>query len=220
MEVIIIEDNDFWNKKIASVVKEFSENNNISLNIVAERKYNKRVESDIFDDTVKIFILDIKLPQISGYEIGNLIRYEKEDWKSIIIFVSSHNYNEEIISARLSVLTYISKEKKLDDDLTNALAVSLNGILKRKILEIKDGKKTYKIFLKNVLYIEKEKNSKYCKVVTINRVFRVRTSLKSLKEKTDFEQIKKHLLINQENVINRNNEKIIFIDHNKKVIDQ
>ena len=35
-----------------------------------------------------------------------------------------------------------------------------------------------------------------------------------------FEQIKKHLLINQENVINRNNEKIIFIDHNKKVIDQ
>ena len=150
MEVIIIEDNDFWNKKIASVVKEFSENNNISLNIVAERKYNKRVESAIFDDTVKIFILDIKLPQISGYEIGNLIRYEKEDWKSIIIFVSSHNYNEEIISARLSVLTYISKEKKLDDDLTNALAVSLNGILKRKILEIKDGKKTYKIFLKNV----------------------------------------------------------------------
>lgn len=100
------------------------------------------------------------------------------------------------------------------------MAVSLNGILKRKILEIKDGKKTYKIFLKNVLYIEKEKNSKYCKVVTINRVFRVRTSLKSLKEKTDFEQIKKHLLINQENVINRNNEKIIFIDHNKKVIDQ
>ncbi len=219
MKVVIVEDNKFWNEKIVSIVEKVLKDNNVNIDIVSENKYNEKIEKIIFDNTIKIFILDIKLPQISGYEIGNSIRYEKEDWKSIIIMVSSHNYKEEIISARLSILTYISKEKNFVDNLTKALSVSLNSILRKRVIEIKEGKKVHKLFLKNILYIEKEKNSKYCIIGTSNRTFRVRNSLRELKEKTNFEQIKKHLLVNPENVIKIDDGNIIFVGNINKPIN-
>ena len=78
MKVVIVEDNKFWNEKIVSIVEKVLKDNNVNIDIVSENKYNEKIEKIIFDNTIKIFILDIKLPQISGYEIGNSIRYEKE----------------------------------------------------------------------------------------------------------------------------------------------
>lgn len=62
MKVVIVEDNKFWNEKIVSIVEKVLKDNNVNIDIVSENKYNEKIEKIIFDNTIKIFILDIKLP--------------------------------------------------------------------------------------------------------------------------------------------------------------
>lgn len=199
MKVVVIEDNKYWNNKIVSIIKNILERENTILEIISSNEYDSQIEKSIFDNEIKIYIIDMNLNYLNGYEIANIIRYDKKDWQSIIIMVSVDNYKEEIITSCLSILTYISKDTNFNEELSNSILVALNIISNKKQIKIKEGSSLYKIFLPDILYIEKEKNSKYSIIVTKRRNYRTRTSLKELKALTGFSQVKKHLLINNDN---------------------
>ena len=206
MEVIIIEDEIFWKNKI----KEIIESNNKEDNFLYFDRYDKVLESIINNKKLKIYLLDIELrnSDIDGTLIANTIR--EVDWKSIIIFFSVYNEKESIISLRLNVLTYALKDNNFKSELINAFNSAKNILLEDNKIKVNTNGIEINLYVNDILYITKEKSSKYCLIHTTSGILRTRSSLSELKKKTNFRQEKKHLLINECNIKYVLKDKIIF----------
>ncbi len=206
MEVVIIEDEIFWKNKI----KEIIESNNKEDNFLYFDRYDKVLESIINNKKLKIYLLDIELrnSDIDGTLIANTIR--EVDWKSIIIFFSVYNEKENIISLRLNVLTYVLKDNNFKSELINAFNSAKNILLEDNKIKVNTNGIEINLYVNDILYITKEKSSKYCLIHTTSGILRTRSSLSELKKKTNFRQEKKHLLINECNIKYVLKDKIIF----------
>ncbi len=206
MEVVIIEDEIFWKNKI----KEIIESNNKEDNFLYFDRYDKVLESIINNKKLKIYLLDIELrnSDIDGTLIANTIR--EVDWKSIIIFFSVYNEKESIISLRLNVLTYVLKDNNFKSELINAFNSAKNILLEDNKIKVNTNGIEINLYVNDILYITKEKSSKYCLIHTTSGILRTRSSLSELKKKTNFRQEKKHLLINECNIKYVLKDKIIF----------
>lgn len=206
MEVVVIEDEIFWKNKI----KEIIEGNNKEDNFLYFDRYDKVLESIINNKKLKIYLLDIELrnSDIDGTLIANTIR--EVDWKSVIIFFSVYNEKENIISLRLNVLTYVLKDNNFKSELINAFNSAKNILLEDNKIKVNINGIEINLYVNDILYIIKEKSSKYCLIHTTSGILRTRSSLSELKKKTNFRQEKKHLLINGGNVKYALKDKIIF----------
>jgi len=206
MEVVVIEDEIFWKNKI----KEIIEGNNKEDNFLYFDRYDKVLESIINNKKLKIYLLDIELrnSDIDGTLIANTIR--EVDWKSVIIFFSVYNEKESIISLRLNVLTYVLKDNNFKSELINAFNSAKNILLEDNKIKVNINGIKINLYVNDILYIIKEKSSKYCLIHTTSGILRTRSSLSELKKKTNFRQEKKHLLINEGNVKYALKDKIIF----------
>lgn len=206
MEVVVIEDEIFWKNKI----KQILENNNKEDNFLYFDRYDKVLESIINNKKLKIYLLDIELrnSDIDGTLIANTIR--EVDWKSVIIFFSVYNEKESIISLRLNVLTYVLKDNNFKSELINAFNSAKNILLEDNKIKVNINGIEINLYVNDILYIIKEKSSKYCLIHTTSGILRTRSSLSELKKKTNFRQEKKHLLINEGNVKYALKDKIIF----------
>lgn len=206
MEVVVVEDDTFWKNKIKKILNE----NNFVDKFLCFDKYNDELIAIINNKNFKIYLLDIKLKNsdTNGIEIANLIR--EHDWKSIIIFFSIYNEKESIITSRLNVLTYISKDEELEVKLIEAFNSAKSILLEDKIVNLNISGNQIEIHINDILFITKEKNSKYCLIHTTSGILRTRSPLSELKNKTDFKQEKKHLLINENNIKYSLKEKIVF----------
>ena len=206
MEVVVIEDEIFWKNKI----KEIIEGNNKEDNFLYFDRYDKALESIINNKKLKIYLLDIELrnSDIDGTLIANTIR--EVDWKSIIIFFSVYNEKESIISLRLNVLTYVLKDNNFKSELINAFNSAKNILLEDNKIKVNINGIEINLYVNDILYITKEKSSKYCLIHTTSGILRTRSSLSELKKKTNLRQEKKHLLINECNIKYVLKDKIIF----------
>lgn len=206
MEVVVIEDEIFWKNKI----KEIIESNNKEDNFLYFDKYDKLLESTINNNKLKIYLLDIELKNsnIDGIDIANDIR--EIDWKSIIIFFSAYNEKENIISLRLNALTYVLKDGSFESELIKAFNSAKKILLEDNKIKVNINGIEINLYVNDILYITKEKSSKYCLIHTTSGILRTRSSLSELKKKTNFRQEKKHLLINECNIKYVLKDKIIF----------
>lgn len=206
MEVVVIEDELFWQNKIKKIL----ERNNIEDNFLYFDRYNENLEDIINNKNKKIYLIDIELKnsEKDGIIIASIIR--EHDWKSIIIFFSAYNEKEHIISLRLNALTYIAKNSDLENELPKLLNSAKNILLDNNFIEIEINNKKVNLYINDILYIIKEKNSKYCIIKTTSGTIRVRRSLTELKKQVNFKQVKKHLLINGNNVKYEFKSKVIF----------
>lgn len=206
MEVVVIEDEIFWKNKI----KEIIEINNKEDNFLYFDKYDKLLESTINNNKLKIYLLDIELKNsnIDGIDIANDIR--EIDWKSIIIFFSAYNEKENIISLRLNALTYILKDGSFESELIKAFNSAKKILLEENKIKVNVNGIEINLYINDILYIIKEKNSKYCLIHTSSGILRTRSTLSELREKTNFRQEKKYLLINENNIKYLLKDRIIF----------
>lgn len=206
MEVVIIEDEIFWKNKI----KQMLEDNNKEDKFLYFSKYDETLNEVINNKNLKIYLLDIELKNssIDGVNIASEIR--EKDWKSIIIFFSAYNEKENIISLRLNVLTYVSKSDNFEIELVETFSYAKNILLENNTTKVNINGNEVNLYVNDILYITKEKNSKYCLIHTTSGILRTRSSLSELKKKTDFRQEKKHLLINESNVKYILKDKIVF----------
>lgn len=206
MEVVVIEDEIFWKNKI----KQMLEDNNKEDKFLYFSKYDEALNEVINNKNLKIYLLDIELKNssIDGVNIASEIR--EKDWKSIIIFFSAYNEKESIISLRLNVLTYVSKSDNFETELVETFNSAKNILLENNTIKVNINGNEINLYVNDILYIIKEKNSKYCLINTTSGILRTRSSLSELKKKTNFRQEKKHLLINSNNIKYLLKEKIIF----------
>lgn len=196
MKIVIVENDEAWLKRTLKNATKTLNTENIKEKVLYFSKYTQDLKNVIYDKSKKIYILDIELGEYSGYDIAREIRDCANDWESIIIISSIYNQKENIISDRLSVLTYISKLIDFDINMKESIKLAIKILSKNNLLEFKESGIKNKIAIDNIVYIQKEKYSKYCTIKTTDSFFRVRDTISNLKRETKLSQIKKDLLVN------------------------
>lgn len=206
MKIIIVDDEEKFKKQIIKIANQVLFKTKLDVQIAVFGRYSKDLKKEISNSDGNIYILDIDLPIKSGFDISREIRFEKNDWKSIIIIISAYDQKSAFISSQLSVLTYISKFVDFSTELAKSLDLALNILLKDQTIKV-DGEN---VLIDDILYIQKEKSSKYCTIRTLNSNYRVRQSLIELQKETNLERVRKDLLINRKNTISIDLNEIVF----------
>lgn len=168
LKFIVYEDNIDGLERVVSIIHKAMAPYDFEYKIEKFNSYNKKI-NDIINSSSdqKIYILDIEVPKVSGLEIASTIR--KYDWKSVIIFVTSHlECKNDVFYSRLLALDYISKYNTYDKRLQESLEKAINMFNKSRILNYKYNYVSYRIDFDEILYIEKVSKSNKCLIYTEN----------------------------------------------------
>lgn len=141
----------------------------------------KMISEDIkfFD----IVFLDIEMPEISGLELGRRIK-EQNSLIHIIFVTSFECYSLE--AYKVHPFYYIIKpleEKQVREVLRDLLIYEeSNNVGKEECstIQIESNQEIYRIAVKDIIYIEKERNT--CKIVTKRKNYNIYMSLKNLEK--------------------------------------
>ena len=168
-------------------------------------KYTNEL-SKLINETgdVKIYILDVELPGISGLEIASEIREDDDD--SIIIFATAHpDYRDDIFYSRLSAIDYIPKQQLYQERLQNTIEYVIDKKYKNKSISIISKHNHCKILYKEINYIEKCQMQNKCIIHLVDgETKEVITSITKMKEQlgNTFFQTHKSCLVNLKNIKN------------------
>ena len=168
-------------------------------------KYTNEL-SKLINETgdVKIYILDVELPGISGLEIASEIR--EDDDESIIIFATAHpDYQDDIFYSRLSAIDYIPKQQLYQERLQNTIEYVIDKKYKNKSISIISKHNHCKILYKEINYIEKCQMQNKCIIHLVDgETKEVTTSIAKMKEQlgNTFSQTHKSCLVNLKNIKN------------------
>ncbi len=194
-------------------------------------KLSSNWQDKITKENFKIFLINTDIKNNLGLNLAKYLRIDLCDWQSMMIFkTTSNNLKYEIINHRFMYIDYLlttdtSYEKKLETAFNIALK---NYDSRPNTLKYIYKNTIYNISFSNIIYIEKEKESKKCIIKTKEEEFEYSGNMKILEEKLDRRFIKcsRSYIINMDQVeyyntkeniiIFRNKESINFISRNKK----
>lgn len=215
MKIIVVDDILSFNKKIVQDIEQVLIEENMDIKVIPFLKYNKELRNIIHNNEIKIYILDYDLGENAnknGYDISREIRGLAHDWCSIIIIGSVHNKKENFISSRLSILTYLTKDKSFDYNLKEAVREAIYILNQTSTVSINNR---CTIYYNEVLYALKEKYSKYCIIKTFDNEFRVRKNIYELEQELHLKKFKRHLLANEKNIASIDEDEIVFKNEEK-----
>lgn len=166
-------------------------------------KYNDKLKTLINnEDGIKIYILDIELPVVSGLEIASEIRENDDD--SIIIFVTSHpECKNDIFYSRLGAIDFISKYHRYEERLSETISYVIDKMYRNKTLSFTNNYIYTKLKYKEINYIEKLSSQNKCIIhETSGEEKQITTSIVKLKERLNpmFFQSHKSCLVNLDNI--------------------
>lgn len=152
----------------------------------------------------KIYLLDIKTNKGSGLDAARLIREVYEDWNSMIIIITSYTeYRYDALTKRLMLVDFINKLDDCSKYLQEALSICMKHYDKRpKVLKYTYKGNIYNIDFKNIVYAEKEIESKLCKIYTSKESYTYPGTLTKLLNELDnrFIKISRSTIINTRQV--------------------
>lgn len=175
----------------------------IEYKILKFNKYDKEFKKVMNDDNdIKIYILDIELPIVSGLEIASEIRENDDD--SIIIFVTAHSEcKNDIFYSRLGAIDFISKYNRYEERLADTIEYVIDKLYKNKVLSFTYNYVYTKLRYKEINYIEKAPSQNKCIIHEVNGEQKfITTSIVRLRSKLKptFFQTHKSCLVNLDNI--------------------
>ncbi len=223
MKVIVVEDDTTVQEQIKKILRMVAVKNEVELEVTYFKKYNTSLKEEI-ENTLypKIYIMDIELENsISGIEIAEEIR--ENDWDSEIIFVTCHDKMFETVHRRvLEVFDFIEKFEDMEERMSKDIQLILNRKEDKKILKLEAKHAVLELYMKNILYIVRDKEERKSVIHTKENVeFRVPYSLIDLKEKLDdrFVQTHKSCIANKNHMTQRNYAKGYFMLDSGEQVD-
>ncbi len=205
IKFIICEDNLDTLERTSQTVTKSMMKYDIEYKVYKFPKYTNEL-SKLINETgdVKIYILDVELPGISGLEIASEIREDDDD--SIIIFATAHpDYRDDIFYSRLSAIDYIPKQQLYQERLQNTIEYVIDKKYKNKSISIISKHNHCKILYKEINYIEKCQMQNKCIIHLVDgETKEVITSITKMKEQlgNTFFQTHKSCLVNLKNIKN------------------
>lgn len=165
----------------------------------------------------KIYLIDIKTEIGSGLDAARKIREEYDDWNSMIIIITSYNeYKFDVLGKRLLIVDFINKLDNYKKRLESALEIALKNYDNRpKSIKYSYKNFIYNIDMKDIIYIEKEADSKRCIIYTYNKEeIPYQGTISKLMEILDnrFLQVSRSTIINLEQIkyYNTKNTEVVF----------
>ena len=215
LRFIICEDNKEHLERFCNIINKVMMPYNFEYKINKFTQYNKEVEEIINEKgDIKVYLLDIELPVISGLEIASEIR--ENDLESIIIFITAHNeFKNDIFYSRLLATDFISKDSLWSDRFEDSMNYVVNILEKRQMLIFDYNHNTYRIPYSSINYIEKIQDNQKCIIHTENgETFDIKETVTALAERLgpNFFKSHKSCIINLDKVkiIDYTNSKIVF----------
>lgn len=182
-------------------------------------EYNDKFEKILGQNLgFKIYLLDIEGKNKSGLDILRLIREKYDDWCSIIIMVTNHNeLKYDALSNRLFLTDFINKLDNLEEILTEDIKRIISSYTNCSDCLIYEFNHNLKrIEFKNIIYIEKEKDSKKCIIHTLYGNHPIGGTICEVLEKLDSRFIKtsRSTIINLKQVsqYDKSKNRIIFLN--------
>ena len=150
----------------------------------------------------------VAIPEIDGIDVARYVRYKLGDWSSLIIFVTNFSkYRNKILTSRLDVLDYIKKSKRGYEELEEVIAIVLSKYRSTdSCLTFEKDYSVFKIKYRDIIFIERELNSKCCILYTTSGEYRITKSLAEIEELLDNRFLRTHrsAIINVDKIIEYN----------------
>lgn len=217
---VVCDDEKEFRDKTALVINKLFMKNNIEYKINEFSSYTKELENFINNGlSSKIYILDIEMKNsISGIDIARKIR--KNDWDSVIIMVTSHTeLGYDALKAQIMLLDFISKFDNCEKNLENTLKKAISKIDSKKIIQFKNSGITHRLYLEDILYVEKDTVDRKCIIKTTYNEFAVNKSMNEMVEElgSRFYLSHRSCLVNIDKIKTVNwKDNIIYFDNGTK----
>ena len=209
---IVCDDNSYVRTLVESIISKVAMPYDFDYKVYSFEKYDSKMKALIHSSSdIKVYILDLELPNKSGIDIANEIR--KVDWDSVIIISTSHNELElKILKQRLLIFDFISKFDDYEKRLSDTLNLIINKVGTKKYLSFRSNKELHHLNSDNILYIYRNNESGKTTIVTNEEKYEVRESLSYLVNKLDKRFVQSHRAC----YINR--DKVKSIDFKNNII--
>lgn len=167
IDFVIYEDEKQFRKIYISVISKILANKKFAYKITELDHYNVEEIKEINKRVgKKIYILDIEVPGKNGIDLAREIR-NKGDWNSPIIMVTTHeNLKENAYTSKILMLDFISKFYMCEENLREAINISLNILTGISSLNFKCDGEIYQVPYDKIYYIEKNIDNPYSTIVT------------------------------------------------------
>lgn len=212
IKFIIYDDEELFRKKIVEAINKSMIKNKTDYIIEEYEKYNNKMSKTISDNSTKIYIMDIEIPNSkSGIDVAREIR--SNDWNSIIMLVTSHvDMGYDALKAQIMLLDFISKYNDFSLSLQKTIKKAISKIDNKKVLIFENSNMTYKIYTDDIIYILKDTIDRKCVIKTEYNEICVNENISNLLNLLDH----RFFLSHRSCIINT--EKIDKIDWKKNII--
>lgn len=168
LRFVICEDNKNHLDRFCTIINKVMMPYNFEYKISKFTHYDEKVEEIINNkNEIKVYLLDIELPVVSGLEVASKIR--ENDLESVIIFITAHNeFRDDIFYSRLVATDYIPKDSLWTDRFEDSIKYVIENLERSKMLSFEYNHNSYRIPYKNINYIEKVQSNQKCIVHTID----------------------------------------------------
>lgn len=167
IKFVVCDDQKEFRDKLVMSINKLLMNNNVEFEIDEFSKFDKKFDQIIkLNDCSKIYILDIEIPNsISGIDIARKIR--KNDWKSIIIMITSHSeLGYEALKAQIMLLDFISKYDNCKENTENVLKKAIAKVDDKKIIFLESSGILHRVYIDDIVYVIKDTVDRKCIIRT------------------------------------------------------
>ncbi len=217
LNFVVCDDEKEFREVIIKEIEKFMMNYDVNYEVYQFETYDEKFEKVARSDLgFKVYFFDIKTKNGSGLDAARFIREELEDWNSIIVIVTAFaEYRYEALSNRLYLLDFISKFDNCKAKIKEILKIIYKNYNSReKCLSYEYNYTFYKIELKNIIFIEKEQDSKRCIIYTTYGTFKALFTLVSIAKQLDkrFLKVHKSLILNTDKIstYNTKENEVVF----------
>ena len=170
LKFIIYDDEKQFLQKNKKIIDKCMMNYDCDYKCYSFDEYNETFENIIKNNSdLKVYLLDIEGKNKSGLDIVRIIREKYNDWSSIIIMITSHNeFKYDALGNRLYLMDFINKLDNCEELLCEDIKRIINSYTNSgECLIYEFNHNLKRIEYKNIIYIEKEKDSKKCIIHTL-----------------------------------------------------
>lgn len=167
VKFVVYDDEEVFRSNIVKSIDRVMTKSKMEYSIEEFSKYNSKMQKVIDDESSKIYIMDIEIPNgLSGIDVARKIRVD--DWNSIIILVTSHmDMGYDALKAQIMLLDFISKYNNCNISLERTIKKATLKINNKKVLIFESNDITYKVYTDDIVYIVKDTIDRKCVIKTI-----------------------------------------------------
>jgi two-component system response regulator AgrA len=212
IKFIVYDDEVEFRNIIKNSIDEIMNKLDIEYNIEEFDKYSNKMLKIIEDDSPKIYIMDIQVPNsLSGIDVARRVRLK--DWNSIIILVTAFvDMGYEALKAQIMLLDFISKFNDCSNQLNRVIRKAVSKIDNKKVMIFESCDMTYKIYTDDIIYILKDSVERKCIIKTDYNEIMVNQTITNL-----FNMLDNRFFLSHRSCI-INTDKVDMIDWKNNII--